>query len=317
MKIKIIFHLFLVCNVSCTHNMETTLTHTDVTDKNLQKIINHINNNSLNIVNIIKKGAQHQNISVNSSTLASFLTINQEQINALFLETIEDDELRPLLFGMGADINAVTKENYNCLFFTKKPDLLKELIARGATVDIIDSHGYTPLYHFLLGSTLYSSEANKAIQAAHILLEEGKANPNIPNKYKEYPLHLAMEESLHRGQTTKIFPAMVILLLKHKADPNQLYTITNNSPLHVAVQHRHSDVIKALIKHGAKKNYRNNNKQTPYDLAKSFNTHRIVIDVDILNLLKPDETDTITPTQPENKTDDLDIKQNNGYCSQQ
>jgi|GEM_PF-1856485 len=260
MKIKIIFYALLLCNYSPAHSMESTIAPlSEITDKNLQKIIQYINTDSFNIVTTVKAYAQNQKINLNSSTLAPLLNLNQKQIDTLFLEYLENDELRPLLLDMRANINTLTEEKHNCLWYTKNPTLLKTLIDKGATVDQISKSGFSRLTNLLY--CLEYSKDEKDIKVAQVFLEHGKANPNIPLPYNT---SLFQHVIVCPNPTMRL--AATELLCTYNANANHQDT-QGNSPLIIAIKQGALDIVELLLKSNAKPNLPNNSQEYPLHVA--------------------------------------------------
>lgn len=295
MQIKIIVHTLLLCSFSFLQSMELivdketpTFNNTFVSDENLQKLIGGLNTNSLNIVNFIKSPTKI-NERLTPQSLKALLCITQHQLNRLFLDNVEDDNFRPFLLSMGAQINTQTKDKRNCLWFTKKPNLLAELIDQGVKVDEPDKHGATRLYNLLY--RLNGSDAHENIAAARVLLEH-KANPNIitnegwllsrviqhskPNvtleatelllEYYANPnIEDPLDPPLIRAIKTEICKLVELLLFKG-ANPNTPNKL-EEYPLHIAMQQLrsknhgyynqptiNSDIVILLLNHNANPN---------------------------------------------------------------
>lgn len=105
------------------------------------------------------------------------------------------------------------------------------------------------------------------IKFIEILLHYG-ADPNIPNKYKNYPLIHSLN-SINRTHTTSV----IKLLLDYKADPN-ISDANGNTPLHFASSLNHLSAVKLLLEHNANPNISNNNGDTP--LISCCNNSKII-----------------------------------------
>ncbi len=358
MNVKAIIQISLLWSFSFAHSMDLVKSDNNtVTDASLQKLIKNINNSSLQIVDLLKILTKLQNFSLTPQTMGLFFNLDQEKINEIFLANIEDDELRLLMRSMGAEINAVTKEGQNCLWRTRKAELLTELINERANVNLVDNDGNSRLKDLLYylnydhdekikaarillereanpnialkfdGSLLYrvidASKADISLAATKLLCEykaytntkdslgntplikaiekeatavvgtllKYDAQTNLANNCKEYPLHIAMEEEdeVYISRKRRPVPAIVILLLQHKADPNTPYPYSKNMLLHVAVQRRQPEIIKELIKHGAEKHHPDKNGRTALEIAQRSQYYKD--SPDILALLSYEKTE--------------------------
>jgi ankyrin repeat protein len=143
------------------------------------------------------------------------------------------------------------------------------LCKHNADVNIKNSSKETPLI---------SAIKKNDEKTVELLLKQG-AQPNIENDRGEYPIHIAMEwdteQENHFYKKRKILPTIVILLLKHGADPNVRYHFKSATPLHAAVFHNEPTIVQALLYYGANKNICDDRGYTPLDLAKKYGYKKI------------------------------------------
>jgi len=304
MKPNVMMHILFLCSFSFLQSMESTIINRDlpVSDKNLQKLITAINDSSFNIVTIVKKSAQDDYVQLNSHTIKSVLNINQSTIDQIFLTHVEDDELRPLMLAAGANINTKTLDNRNCLWYTKKPALLKELIGKGATVDLVDSYNKTRLID-LLAYLDFVPDPHENIAAASVLLNNS-ANPNTVFESDKVLLHAVAQckQLILSFETIKLLcdykantnvknregdtPLIIMVrkglfthvkcLLDGKADPN-ICNIHHQYPLHIALHQLktnenliYSDIVILLLERKA-------NPNIPYLASKNRPLHIAVL----------------------------------------
>ena len=352
MNKKVLLLALIAGHLSLLHCMETS---SQTSDTALQKLITVVNKNSFNIVNLVKKKMQHQCMDLTPHHISFALALEKEHINNLFLDHINDDDLRPMFLAMGADVKARKKESgFTCLHYARKPTAFRELITAGAEIEAITDNKHTPLAELLYLAGF--DENDETIESAQILLEH-KANPNIDlgpwgsllcrvlnyrnatmrfktaqllckfgakvntqteeNKktpiliavqegltdivelflpqltpdeinaliyYKESLLHVALEKDTgyfydHSSNVRKIVPKIVLLLLQHKANPNIAYNDGKTMPLHVAVDRGQEEIIKELVKCGARKDLTDNQGKTPYMIAKNRRYKQDILDV--------------------------------------
>lgn len=146
---------------------------------------------------------------------------------------------------------------------------IKELLEQGMDPNIRGNFGITALHWAV---------ATGDIDAAKILLDHG-ADPNVGDRGGRTPLHWAVAAG---------FPDIVELLLERGADPHARDNI-GNTPLHYAAEGHISetaemffelaprfgieypydplDNIRILLEYGADPTARNNDGQTPIDIA--------------------------------------------------
>lgn len=219
-----------------------------IPDTCLQKLIGIANNDSLDIVTIIKDYAYYKNISLNHDTLKSLLNLNQKQIDTLFLENIENNALRPIFLNMGANINTTKEKNQNCLWYTTDPHILKELINKGATVDAKNIANHTIL-HILCYYFKYSDDI-KYLGSVEVLLKDGKADPNIP--FSSISGCSLLYKTIDCAKDNIKFKA-VELLCKYGAHCNEQSSLTD-SPLILAIEKELPDIVELLLENKANPN---------------------------------------------------------------
>ena len=349
--------LFL-CSFFCMQSMELTYSDNTVpiSDPVLQKLIKSASCVSLGVATIVKEHAQRNNVAIIPQNMGSLLQLDQDNINEMFLTHVKDDELRPLLLSMGAQIDARRKEHgSNCLWDIDDPQLLVELIKEGADANAIDIFGETALTFLCHYRRPYpkSKKFFKVINSIKVLLSftnisdrryknllhrmllnpspwEEEAIVEITKQFSEYrmnleeidssgrtplmlaiqrnmknlvelllkkgacldnnnvnhadncgysPLHIALPERLFSSNI--INPEIIILLLLYGADPNKSYPYAKVMPLHVAIKHELTRIIKALLDHGAEKDRDIGyfKKCTAYDLAKKYSCSQTILDL--------------------------------------
>jgi ankyrin repeat protein len=99
--------------------------------------------------------------------------------------------------------------------------LAKLLLENESIANTQDDAGNTPLHY------------STTIDSAHLLLEIGKANPNIPNNAGYCPLHVAAQKRDHET---------VQLLLRHSAKVNIADNVKWLTPLHLIAQETSIDL---------------------------------------------------------------------------
>ena len=168
-------------------------------------------------------------------------------------------------------------------------DIARVLLDHGATSDLPDRFGRTPLH--LVAEGTYNFEQDR-IRVAQLLLERG-ADVNAQDEDNATPLHLAshngrveiarlllehdtsanLQDSQGRTPLHSVAEGrylyseddgirVVLLLLEHGADVNA-QDEDNISPLHVASYHGRVEIVRVLIDGGATTNLKGNQGWTP------------------------------------------------------
>ncbi|MBE9117549.1 ankyrin repeat domain-containing protein [Lusitaniella coriacea LEGE 07157] len=119
---------------------------------------------------------------------------------------------------------------------------IRELIVKGANINVFDENGETPLY---------ISVSNYAIDVARVLLELG-ADPNTPAENDSYT---PLAEAIVRRYTE-----MVTLLIEAGANPDLL--VNGATPLMIAAESNCLDIANVLLQTGIDVNFRTENGQT-------------------------------------------------------
>src|SRR5579872_266848 len=379
MNKKAVLHALLASNLSLLQCMESS----HITDTALQKLITVINKDSFNIVNLVKKQTKDDyHLEIIPQNMPLVLELDKERINTLFLDHVNDDELRPMFLAMGADVKVRKKEGgYTCLHYARKPATFKELITAGAEIEAIADNKYTPLVELLFWGGF--NEDDEKLESAQILLEH-KANQNIDlgawgsilyhvmdyndaimhfktaqllckfgahvnaqtEESKRTPiliavqegledivelflpkltpeeinalahddqnlLHVAMQEDhgFHWSKPRKIVPKIVVLLLKHKANPNISYRDGKTMPLHVAVDRGQEEIIKELVNHGARKDLTDERCRTAYMIAKTRGYKQEILDLLYTDIIfKDDEGDDVVVLNSERNTNQINAE---------
>ncbi len=202
----------------------------------LQKLIQQSNSCSLCMVKIFKEHVEQHGKTITSANMGSLLDLDKSAINQLFLENIDDEEMRRFLWSMGPDIE---KENY--LFYTKNPAALKDLIEWRGYANGVNEKDETPLY-------FHCAERHKDVsrnEIAHVLLEAG-AYLHTPidkktGKKRDSLLRLAI---FHKDEE------FTNLLCEHKADVNEVDYL-GTSLLEHAIYSDLVGLVAPLLTHGA------------------------------------------------------------------
>ncbi|CAI2385427.1 unnamed protein product [Moneuplotes crassus] len=127
--------------------------------------------------------------------------------------------------------------------------VVKMLLTAGANPEIISSDGETAIFNAC------------KIQSSTILelLIRYKVDLNVVNNKGDYPLHITCIQGNRM--------MCQYLLAKGKANPNVQNKISNNTPLHIAIERGHIDCAVLLLKFGATNTVLNINGQKPFDLG--------------------------------------------------
>uniref|UniRef100_A0A8C3Q7J2 Ankyrin repeat and sterile alpha motif domain containing 1A n=1 Tax=Geospiza parvula TaxID=87175 RepID=A0A8C3Q7J2_GEOPR len=132
-------------------------------------------------------------------------------------------------------------------------------IWRGPNVNCVDSTGYTPLHHAAL---------NGHKDVVEVLLRND-ALTNVADCKGCYPLHLAAWKG----------DADIVKLLIHQGPSHTKVNEQNNdneTALHCAAQHGHTEVVKVLLEELTDPTMRNNKFETPLDLAALYGRLEVV-----------------------------------------
>jgi ankyrin repeat protein len=170
-------------------------------------------------------------------------------------------EIAELLIAHGANVNHAESGNgYTVLIsaaYFNNPEIIKILLDNGADPNLHCCPGFG-------GTALHGAADQGAIEAAQALLAGG-ADVNIQTDLGITPLM-----SVIMTETSTTLAEMVAVLLDGDADPN-LQDVNGDSALHYAARlgYGHEDAIPILIEHGASLDLRNNNGETPLDIATS------------------------------------------------
>ena len=138
-----------------------------------------------------------------------------------------------LLLGLGADVNAVAKNDYTALHFAAQQgykDVAEVLLANKAQIDPPNKNGMTPL---ALAAAFGRTGVAEVLLAHH-------ANVNAKDGHASTPLHYAAI----RGSKD-----IVEVLLANKADI-EAKDAAGRTPLQMAVSRGHADVASLLRQHG-------------------------------------------------------------------
>ncbi|QSP94772.1 ankyrin repeat domain-containing protein [Marinobacter salinisoli] len=207
---------------------------------------------------------------------ANLEATNDLGLTALHLTTIptdignrtHDKQIARLLLDAGANPDA-RKSNfvtplYNTIEFDR-PEIRTILLAAGANPDLPGEKGATPLMRAVASSR---SEAVKALLAAG-------ANLEVKNDEGWTALHHAARKKNDGGTKHSADATIVIQLIQAGANPNTLndQLVT---PLMIAGVNNRENIVKLLLKHGARTDIKNKFGKTAEDEAAQRNHYRIV-----------------------------------------
>lgn len=253
MKITSIFFLFLLINFSFLHCMNDKQNN-QINDTDLQQIIQHANQSSLHVVDLVKKQIQDNDKSLTLENIKSSLHLERNDINKIFLQNIENNNVRKLMLSLGADINTCDKSGNNCLWYTHKPEILEQLIDDGADINTLNNKKFTPLHNLLLVPDKIFIPAIKTLLTKN-------ANPNTPMPIFTSALHRVIKDP-----TNEVSFEIAELLCQFGA-----YThITDDAgetPLTLAITRGSIALVKLLLENGAQADQQTQYNQYPLHLA--------------------------------------------------
>ncbi|XP_078505726.1 ankyrin repeat and SOCS box protein 3 isoform X3 [Lissotriton helveticus] len=111
---------------------------------------------------------------------------------------------------------------------------LQRLIKRGSSVDISDNRGWMPIHE---------AAFHNSSKCLRLLLQAAASKSYIKSKTFEGETALHLSARQGSVECTKI-------LLQAGADPNE-FTNEETTPLFIAVENKHADIVQLLLKHGA------------------------------------------------------------------
>lgn len=190
-------------------------------------------------------------------------------VNLLFLKLAEIDDGKHIkkLLELGFEINAKNAIGRTPLGDAGRisPLVVKEMLANGASVNVIDKFGLSPLWNAVKAKSL----ENVA------LLAEAGADINLPDNWGDTPLIFCARFG---------YLEMLELLLKFGAEINKTSMLQEATPLMAAcvwgedADEKNIKIVKTLIENGADLEHRNYRGQTAlYQVIETPNPHRLKI----------------------------------------
>jgi len=220
------------------------------------------NKGSLELKTIWQRSPLHHAVEFGSSEMVEILSsahgvdINKEGDQFDLLSNISGDQVSPLhvavaqgcidkvkiLLAHGASVNVKNKEGQTPLHSAEDPTIAQLLIDHGANVAEKDNHGNTPLH--------LAAQRNNAAAATVMLrqFQQIATSPNVPNQDGNTPLHLAA----HIG-----FPA------SFSYQSPSLFSVSGTGEK----QKNNISIIFELVKAGCDVNTQNNFGYTPLHMA--------------------------------------------------
>lgn len=197
------------------------------------------------------------------------INATDESGNTPLHEVSDEHKIEPVRFllGKGAEVNA---KNFcgatPLLLAAKESDVesVRILLAAGASLNVTETReGGTALHHAIARrhGECYHRESRRRDETAGLLIEAG-ANVDATTYENVTPLHTAtLNYRLH-----------ILNLLRGKHANIGAKTFEGNTPLHLAVtmhlnEEAISELVMALLDHGAPVNATNNAGNTPYKVA--------------------------------------------------
>ena len=176
----------------------------------------------------------------------------EDKLSQQLFYTIQTNNIEELkeLIEKGANVNIKNEYNYTPLHYSRSSEITKLLLGTGANPNSQTMNGDTPLHY------AETKEITK------LLLESG-ANPNIQNKYGYTPLHFVRTEEITK------------LLLEAGANPNS-QTNNGDTPLFCA---KTEEIIKLLVESGANINHQNSVGNTPLHAADTKEKIKLLLEL--------------------------------------
>jgi ankyrin repeat protein len=169
------------------------------------------------------------------------------------LDLVENQNLEKIrqIFGLDTNVNSTDTYGNSALHIAAEKDLsdiAAVLLARGATVDLQNKSGKTPL--------LLAVE-NNSIKTIPLLVQY-KASIFLKDAQGRSPLQTALDQN----------PTLIPLLLTKENVGSR--DQDGNTPLHLAAQRGDESLVSTILNLGGDSSARNNAGQTPADLALQF-----------------------------------------------
>ncbi|GKT64812.1 ankyrin repeat protein [Colletotrichum tofieldiae] len=167
-----------------------------------------------------------------------------------------------MLITAGADPNRISSEGstplHACIFAHDRPDIVEELVLRGADIDIRDGDGNTPLL----------ASINEGRRKCALYLITLGADVTLTNTVGYSVLHAAATEG-DEFLLSKILEWYNIerLRLRSNINVNAQTTGGHSTPLHLAAVCGHIGAMEILLNNGADTKMKNNERKTPLHLA--------------------------------------------------
>jgi len=176
------------------------------------------------------------------SVLDISIYIKNKDIINIILES--NNSLLNIPNGLG-EVPLITLIKYKEITVENKIEFIKEFIKKGANVNFISGHGYSPIVYAI---------QEKLIDLVKLFIESG-ADVNLLDKYEDTPLVYAIKEN--------DLP-LVKLLIDNGANVN--YRDSNGyTPLCYAVQNENVEITKLLIEYKANVNICHPNDHSPFE----------------------------------------------------
>lgn len=198
---------------------------------------------------------RYQNVIQDHSLLKEVLRAKSPLVAACILQipfTVQQ------LLDEGADPNqaAPTLPIFEAIQHSdKSAKIIRRLLRKGASVDVTDREGWTPLLRAV----------QKSVPSVVELMYAMKADFNCKDHLHRTPLHIAVQNGDRR---------IAGMLLSYGTDPNARYDFTRAdgrfsmvSPLHMAVLNNDFGMVRTLVRGGACLETFDNSNRLAYDIA--------------------------------------------------
>ncbi len=226
-------------------------------------------NNSKELIDLlIQHGGDPNSADNNLYTLLHYTAIRDEQKARNALEE---------LLEAGGNVNTKDAQGRTVLhiaIYHYPPDVIRQILGKGADVHAEDKDDITPLHCAMLVE-------EKNYENIELLLKN-KANPNAVDKDGRTPISCLVywNSSYHKERNYDFVKTVVKLLLKNKANINH-QDACGETLLHYLCRHKGEskekrDLITFLIDNGADPNMQNNDGKTPLHRSAFAQNHKTV-----------------------------------------